>query len=168
MEIKNEHQAIFMKVQNHLAEYHHIPRKIPVFQDFSNQLLNCFYHSYNACVPYKDHILAQEQAQIIASIRKTIKRNNLIIRLADKSHNFYIGSLIEYEKKAEKFFSDTNAFMELTHNPFDEILNKVIQLLNHLYSKKYILKWQYQIMMPDRTKCELAHLYFNPKTHKVL
>ncbi|CAF5229768.1 unnamed protein product, partial [Rotaria magnacalcarata] len=21
-------------------------------------------------------------------------------------------------------------------------------------------------MMPDRTKCELAHLYFNPKTHK--
>ncbi|CAF5140809.1 unnamed protein product, partial [Rotaria magnacalcarata] len=21
-------------------------------------------------------------------------------------------------------------------------------------------------MMPDRTTCELAHLYFNPKTHK--
>ncbi|CAF4915013.1 unnamed protein product, partial [Rotaria socialis] len=21
-------------------------------------------------------------------------------------------------------------------------------------------------MMPDRTNCELAHLYFNPKTHK--
>ncbi|CAF4744289.1 unnamed protein product, partial [Rotaria sp. Silwood2] len=26
--------------------------------------------------------------------------------------------------------------------------------------------WQYKKMMPDRTKCELAHLYFNPKTHK--
>jgi len=57
--------------------------------------------------------------------------------------------------------------MELSNNPFNEILDKVIQLLNHLRSKKYILKWQYEQMMPDRTNSELAHLYFNPKTHKV-
>ena len=79
----------------------------------------------------------------------------------------YIGSAIEFDKKAQKFFSDTNDFMELTHNSFSETLDKVIQLLNNLYSKKLILKCQYEEMKLDTTKSELAHLYFNPKTHKV-
>ncbi|CAF3977119.1 unnamed protein product, partial [Rotaria magnacalcarata] len=39
-------------------------------------------------------------------------------------------------------------------------------LLNTLRGKDLIRKWQYEQMMPDRTTCELAHLYFNPKTHK--
>ncbi|CAF3306566.1 unnamed protein product, partial [Rotaria socialis] len=52
------------------------------------------------------------------------------------------------------------------YNPFNEILDKVIQLLNTLRGKDLIRKWQYEQMMPDRTNCELAHLYFNPKTHK--
>ncbi|CAF2093802.1 unnamed protein product, partial [Rotaria magnacalcarata] len=50
--------------------------------------------------------------------------------------------------------------------PFNEILDKVIQLLNTLRGKDLIRKWQYEQMMPDRTTCEVAHLYFNPKTHK--
>ncbi|CAM4949356.1 unnamed protein product [Rotaria socialis] len=91
---------------------------------------------------------------------------NLVIRVTDKGINFYIGSAIEFEKKAQKFFSDTNAFIELSSNPFNEILDKVMQLLNTLRGKDLIRKWQYEQMMPDRTKCELAHLYFNPKTHK--
>ena len=54
-------------------------------------------------------------------------------------------------------------------NPFDEILNKVIQFLHDLRSKKLIFKWHYDEMMvpSNRAHCELAHLYFNPKTHKV-
>jgi hypothetical protein len=95
------------------------------------------------------------------------KKHNLIIRITDKDNNLYIGSAIDFEQKVKKFFIDTNAFLELSYNPFNEILYKVIQLLNNLYSKKLILKWQYEEMMPDRTKSKLAHLYFNPKTHKV-
>ncbi|CAM4836895.1 unnamed protein product [Rotaria magnacalcarata] len=74
--------------------------------------------------------------------------------------------LLNLKKKAQKVFSDTNAFIELSYNPFNEILDKVIQLLNTLRGKGFIRKWQYEQMMPDRTNCELAHLYFNPKTHK--
>ncbi|CAF2061701.1 unnamed protein product [Rotaria magnacalcarata] len=70
---------------------------------------------------------------------------NLIIRVTDKGNNFYI---------------------ELSSNPFNEIFDKVVQLLGALHQKGLIRKWQYEQMMPDRTKCELAHLYFNPKTHK--
>ena len=61
---------------------------------------------------------------------------DLIIRVTDKGHNFYIGSANEIEKKREKFFQDTNAFEELSHNPFNEILDRVIELLNKLQSKK--------------------------------
>ena len=85
----------------------------------------------------------------------------------DKGHNFYIDRATQFQKKAQKFFSDTNAFMELSYNPFNEILNKVIRLPNPFASTKRILQYQCKQMMPDRTNCELAHLYFNPKTHKV-
>jgi len=57
--------------------------------------------------------------------------------------------------------------MELSYNPFNETLEKVIALLNRLCLEKRISKTQHQQMMPDRSKVELAHLYFNPKTHKV-
>ncbi|CAF4400470.1 unnamed protein product, partial [Rotaria magnacalcarata] len=115
---------------------------------------------------YKDQLISREQAQILGSIRRIIQNMNLIIRVTDKGNNFYIGSAVEFEKKAQKIFSDTNAFIELSHNPFNEIFDKVIQLLNTLRGKDLIRKWQYEQMMPDRTTCELAHLYFNPKTHK--
>ena len=57
--------------------------------------------------------------------------------------------------------------VELSDNPFDEIFDKVVQLLDKLQSKKLILQWQFKKMMPKREETELAHLYFNPKTHKV-
>jgi len=144
-----------------------IPLEAPVFTQYSTNLLDYLHHCYFAPLSYKDQIQSQEQAQIAASIRMKIKQLNLIIRLTDKSNNFYIGSTIEFEKKVQKFFQDTNAFIELSGNPFNEILNKVIQLLNNLRSNQRILEWQLKEMMPDLKKCELAHLYFNPKTHKV-
>jgi hypothetical protein len=167
IQIKHEHKDISTKVQNHLVEYHHIQRTQPIFQEYSNQLLNYLHHCYFAPLPYMDHMQAREQTQIVASIRRKIKYNSLIIRLTDKSNNFYIGLATEFEKKAQKYFIDTNAYIELSSNPFDEVLNKVIQLLNNLRSKKLILKWQYEEMMPDPKKAELSYLYFNPKTHKV-
>ncbi|CAF3626099.1 unnamed protein product, partial [Rotaria socialis] len=103
---------------------------------------------YFTPLSYKDQYKSHEQAQILGSIRRIIKNMNHIIRVTDKGNNFYIGSA------------------ELSYNPFNEILNKVIQLLNTLGGKDFIRKWQYEQMMPDRTKCELAHLYFNPKIHK--
>ncbi|CAF4862792.1 unnamed protein product, partial [Rotaria socialis] len=93
---------------------------------------------------YKSH----EQAQILGSIRRIIQNMNLVIRVTDKGNNFYIGSVGEFEQKAQKFFSDTNAFIELSYNPFNEILDKVIQLLNTLRGKDLIRKWQYEQMMP--------------------
>ncbi|CAF1996607.1 unnamed protein product, partial [Rotaria magnacalcarata] len=113
-----------------------------------DHLLDYLNQSYFTPLSYKDQLLSREQAQILGSIRRIINNMNLIIRITDKGNNFYIDSV------------------ELSYNPFNEIFDKVIQLLNTLRGKDLIRKWQYEQMMPDRTTCELAHLYFNPKTHK--
>ncbi|CAF5191575.1 unnamed protein product, partial [Rotaria magnacalcarata] len=166
-EIEKQHKYIYSKVEKHLTGYsHHIPRNNPIFKQYSDHLLDYLNDTYFTPLSYKDQLICREQAQIVGSIRQIIKNMNLIIRLTDKGNNFYIGLANQFEKKAQKFFSDTNAFAELSFNPFNEIFDKVVQLLSALRQKDLIRKWQYEEMMPDRTKCELAHLYFNPKTHK--
>jgi hypothetical protein len=165
-EIETEHKDMYTKVKNHLIEHPHRMRKEnQLFTQYSDHLLDYLNHAYATPLSYKDQLDTLEQAQIIGSIRQIITNMNLIIRLTDKGHNFYIGLASEFEEKVEKFFQDTNAFIELSENPFNEILDKVIQLLEKLQSNKRILKWQFKEMIPDRNKCELAHLYFNPKTH---
>ncbi|CAM4819894.1 unnamed protein product [Rotaria magnacalcarata] len=166
-EIKNEHKDIYSKVENHLTDYpHRIPRNNAIFKQYSDHLLAYLNQIYFSPLSYKDQLMSREQAQILGSIRRIIINMNLIIRVTDKGNNFYIGSANEFETKAQTFFFDTNAFAELSSNPFNEIFDKVVQLLGALHQKGLIRKWQYEQMMPDRTKCELAHLYFNPKTHK--
>ncbi|CAF1533984.1 unnamed protein product [Adineta ricciae] len=135
IEIRNEHRGIFTKVQNHLVNFYHIPRTVPIFQDYSQQLLDYIRQCYFSSVPYKDRIQAKKYAQIVASTRKKLMKHRLVLRLTDKGHNFYVGSASEFEKKCQQFFHDTNTFMELTENPFDDLLNKVIQLLNSFYYK---------------------------------
>ncbi|CAF3384537.1 unnamed protein product, partial [Rotaria socialis] len=140
--IKKEHTNIDQKVIHHLtSQPHNMPLKSRILKTYS------------------DDLLTLEQAKTALSIQRKIKKSNLILRVTDKGHNFYIGSAIEFDKKVQKFFQDTNAFVVLKENPFNEILDKVIHLLNQLHGKKLILRWQYNKMMPNRTKSELAHLY---------
>ncbi|CAF1648303.1 unnamed protein product [Rotaria magnacalcarata] len=145
-EIKNQHKDIYSKVENHLTGHpHRIPRSNAIFKQYSDHLLNYLNLIYFSPLSYKDQLISREQAQTLGSIRRIIINMNLIIRVTDKGNHFYI---------------------ELSSNPFNEIFDKVVQLLGALRQKGLIRKWQYEQMMPDRTKCELAHLYFNPKTHK--
>ena len=167
IEIKHEHKDICSKVHQKLVQYHHVPRTHPILREYSNQLLQYFNDRYFIPLPYKDHIHAREQARTASSIRHDTKQHKLIIRVTDKSNSFYVGSAAEFDRKVQTYFSSTNAFMELEANPLNEVMNKVIQLLDQLRSKKYILPRQYNEMLPDRKTAELAHLYFNPKTHKV-
>ena len=166
--MKKEHQNIFDKVQSHLIEHpYQIPRTNRIFKQYSTCLLDHLKHSYTAPISYKDQMLANEQAHIAQSIRAKIEQHGLILRVVDKGNNFYIGSAENFEQKVQKCFTDTNAFVQLLENPFNDILNRITQVLKTLASKKLILQWQMREMLPDPLKSELSHLYFNPKTHKV-
>ena len=168
IEIQHEHDDIYGKIKKQLVNYPpYIPSENKIFEIYSNELLTYLQQAYFTSLSFKDHIQAKEQANIFASIRKKLQQHHLTLRLTDKSNHFYIGLTSEFKKKELAYLNETNAYIQLNTNPFDEVLNKVIQLLNQLRSKKFILKWQYDQMMPDVKKIELAHLYFNPKTHKV-
>ena len=168
-EIKREYEMISKKVSNHLIEKpHFVSLSSPYFKHCSVELRNYFNRCYfSTPISYNDQVQALQQINNNRTIRRKLKEKDLIIRVTDKGHNFYIGSRVEFEKKAEHFFRETNAFTELTTNPFHQIKSKVIDLLNKLRANGSISKKQYDEMAPDGTKCELAHLYFNPKTHKV-
>ncbi|CAF5223435.1 unnamed protein product [Rotaria magnacalcarata] len=138
-----------------------------ILKQYSNQLLHDLNLSYFSPLSYNDQTLALKQAKKVVSIQRKIKKHHLILRVTDKGYNFYIGTEKEFDKKTQSFFQDTNAFIELKENPFNKIQDNVIHLLNQIRVKNFIFQWQCNKMMPNRIKCQLSHLYFNPKTHKV-
>ncbi|CAF1153815.1 unnamed protein product [Rotaria sordida] len=164
-EIVNLHKEIYNKVEYYLIA-HNMPKTHPNLRKYSDNLLNYLNQCYFIPLPYKEQIEADEQAHIVASIRKLIQKHKLIIRVTDKGNNFYIGLASDLEEKAQNYFIDTNAFIQLSNNPLDEILDKVKNLLRQLATDKLITETQCKKMLPDENKTELSHLYFNPKTHK--
>jgi hypothetical protein len=166
-DINKQYEDIYDKTKRNLTRKERIPLTAPILKQYSNQLHDDLEESYFTPIPYKDYVEANKQAKLAVSIQKKMKQFKLVIRVTDKSKNFYIGSAIEFEKKAQKYFNDTNAFKRLTTNPFKDILYQVTQTLNYLRRENCFSQKQYEEMMPDRTKNELAYLYFNTKTHKV-
>jgi hypothetical protein len=165
-EILNLHKEIYSKVECYLIA-HNMPKTHPNLKKYSDNLLNYLNLCYFTPLPYKEQIEADEQAHIVASIRKIVQKHKLIIRVTDKGNNFYIGLASDLEEKAQNYFIDTNAFILLSKNPLHEILDKVKSLLRQLAKDKLITQTQCKKMLPDENKTELSHLYFNPKTHKV-
>ena len=168
VELVKIHKDIFQKVRSHLGEHQRMPTTSPILKQYSDHLLKYLNQCYFTPLSYREQLQAKEQASTAISIRKTLDKFKLILRLTDKGNNFYVGSAKDFEEKANKYFMDTNAFVELLENPFNQILDKVCRLLNQLSSKKLIQPWQCKKMLPDVKKAELSHLYFNPKTHKVV
>ena len=164
-EIKKEHTYIYEKVEKHLIKPpHRIPHTVPIFKQYSHRLNEHLHHSYATPFSYKDQLITLEQAQNVTLIRQIIKNMNLIIRLTDKGNNFYIGLASEFEKKVEKFFLDTNAFVELSYNPFNEVLDSVIQLLDQLQSKNLFYNGNTQKRCPTEKKLNY-HIYISIQKH---
>jgi hypothetical protein len=88
--------------------------------------------------------------------------------VTDKSGVFHIGEKSDYDKKVEIYQLKTGAYIELLLNPLMDTFYKVVHLLNDLNIKKQIKVWQYNKMMPNKKKIQLAYLYFIPKPHKVI
>ena len=165
--IEKEENDIMNKIKEFLSENHHIPRSLPIFKQYATQLHDCLMQRYMTPLPFIDQIRTRREFHIVKLIRQKLKKAKLILRETDKSGVLHIGRASDYKRKAAIYRSKTGAYVELSHNPFDDIFNKVVRLLNNLKSNKQILEWQRVKMMPVRDKTELAYKYFLPKAHKV-
>ena len=138
-------------------------------KDFFSESKAALYRLHSAPVSAKSLARAKRENQLVLSIQRKLKSANAIIRRTDKSKVFYICHKDEFDQKALNYMTKTRAYEEIVTgiNPYADILSSVLSLLNHLKEKKAITLEQWKLMMPDRAKCELPHLYFIPKAHKV-
>jgi phosphotransacetylase len=156
------------KITPYVGRYYHISSRSPIIKQLSARLTARLTRRYLATLSYVDAQRARKELELVKSIRRKLKKAKLILRETDKSGNFHIGRASDYAKKAATYRTKTGAYMELPDNPLAEIMHKVAHLLNDLRKKKHITARQHKKMMPNRQKVRLAHMYFNPKAHKVI
>ena len=154
-------------ITSYLDRVHRMSDKLPIIEQFSQQLKTYLYGRYMAPLSYRDIYRTRKEFKLIQSIKASLKKGKYILRVTDKSGIFHISHAIDYEKKAEAYRQKTGAYIELVDDPLWSIFDKVTHLLNDLRSKKHIFAWQLDKMMPKRDEVELAFLYFIPKPHKV-
>ncbi|CAF2831392.1 unnamed protein product [Rotaria sp. Silwood2] len=164
---KKEHDKIINKVKDYLAIHYHIDRTVPIYDIYSENLQLCLDLRYMTPLSMSDRIRAQREKNIVKSIHRKLKKYKYLIRVTDKSGVFCVLRTQDHEQKAIEYREKTKAYKELSSNPFEATLNKVIRLLNDLHAKKgKVRAWQYKEMWPNVKTCKLAYMYFNPKTHK--
>ncbi|CAF1427583.1 unnamed protein product [Rotaria sordida] len=164
---KKEHDNIISKVKDYLATYHRIDRTLPIYDIYSENLQYCLDVRYMTPLSISDQIRAQREKNIVKSIHQKLKKYKHLVRVTDKSGVFCVLRTQDHEQKAIEYREKTKAYKELSSNPFEATLNKVIRLLNDLHAKhKKLRTWQYNEMCPNVKTCKLAYMYFNSKTHK--
>jgi hypothetical protein len=154
-------------VEPYLIRVQHVPQRSTIIQQFSQQLQACLHEQYLAPLSYLNIQRTRKELNLVKSIQFRLKKGQHVLRVTDKSGVFHIGSAADYDKKAEAYRQKTKAYVELESDPLWTVFDKVVRLLNDLRSKKHILVWQLDQMMPKREKVALAYLYFIPKPHKV-
>ena len=165
--VKRQHDKIMNIVASHLIRKYHIPNISGIIKQFSQPLQTCLHQQYMTPISYLDAYRTRRELNLVKSIRHRLKKEELILRVTDKSGIFHIGHVKDYEYKAEAYRQKTGAYMELETNPLSVVYDKVVHLLCDLRSKNHIKAWQLNKMLPKYEEVELAYLYFVPKPHKV-
>ena len=113
---------------------------------------------------------ARRERALVRSIQILLRtRPDIVIRRPDKRKGFYLGNAADFERKAMKYMTDTEAYQELTsgHCPLADNYHAVRSQLQELLKRRAINQDQHKMMFPKFDTLELAHLHFIPKVHKV-
>ena len=137
------------------------------FAELENMIYNC----YTKSIPSRLYRRARREHRRIKRLQRWLRsRPDIIVRRIDKSEGFYFGSTAAMNQKTEEYMKTTEAYQEVVdgHSPLIEILHATEILLDYLVEKKAITKARRDKLLPDKNIMELAHLYTNPKVHKVI
>ena len=167
--IQHQHTTMMHKLATDLYRHHGLPRKSAIIKRFSEKLEIIFNQQFSTpTLSYRDIYRTRQELKLVLSIKRKLKKLPIVIRESDKTGIMHIGYKTDYDRKVLLYQQKTNAYTELSSNPLTETFNKVIHLLNDLSKNKEIQMWQYNKMIPNRKKIQLAYLYFIPKPHKVI
>ena len=166
--VSKECEAIRIRGSDCLSS-HCMSASDPHAKQFFDETKSILTDLYMAPVSKKLLARAEHENRLVLSIQRKLRAANAIIRRTDKSKVFYIGTTEEFEEKARNYMMKTCAYEEVANgvNPYQEMVNATLSLLHRLKEKQAINNDQYKMRVPDQKKCELPHLYFIPKAHKV-
>jgi hypothetical protein len=168
--VEKEHKDIMNKITKNLPpSCPSIQSTSGLFKQFSQRVRAWLTLRYMTPLSFIDQVRAQREFNIVKSILRKLKKAKHVLRESDKGGNLYEGHASDFEQKAAKYREDTGAYKELPANPIEDILMKVTRLLNDLHKKtEELTSKQYNKMTVKRENVALAHMYYNPKTHKVI
>ncbi|CAF1280593.1 unnamed protein product, partial [Didymodactylos carnosus] len=72
----------------------------------------------------------------------------------------------DHERKAAEYRPETQAYVELSDNPLEELITNVTKTLKELKDKKQLPLYRYNLLVPNRDAVKLSYMSFNPKAHK--
>ena len=156
-------------VKGCLADHGWLPRE-PKDKEAFPSLKDQLYQLQSRQLPHHLATRARRERSVVRSIQLLIHhRPDIVIRRPDKRKGFYLGNAADFERKAMKYMTDTEAYQELTSGrcPLSDNYHAVRSLLQELLKRKAINPDQHKMMLPKLDTLELAHLYFIPKVHKV-
>ena len=147
---------------------------ILVNDERAKQTFQALEHIFHQCQSKKISktltIRAQREYRIVQQIQRLVRqRSDIVIRRTDKSKVFYIGKASEFERKAQKYMLQTEAYQEIAYGrcPLADNLRAVQAFLAYLVMKNVLSKKQRNQLCPKLNHLELGHYHGIPKPHKV-
>jgi hypothetical protein len=139
---------------------------------FDDTIQTLFTNSFSTAVPPKLKQRAEEEKQLIQSIRHYLKQNRLILRrTADDCNTYYIGSLEDFHSKSQQYIENSTNY-EIhggihedndEQKQLDDILQSIDFSLNNLKERKLITEEQVlKLSLRHRKDIQLPALYFLP------
>ena len=166
-QIKNQLKNIIDKLTQQLTKYCRRQPPKTMLDRYAELLENRLHLRFMAPLSFVEQMRAQHEYDLVKSIRRKLRREQLILRVCDKGGGLHLSTKSDYERKAAEYRRDTNAYEGLSYNPLEELYTNVTNILNDLKQKNQLALHRYNRVMPKLDTIKQAYMYFNPKAHKV-
>ena len=144
----------------------------------NKEIKDAYKDTFSVLIPLSIQQRALYEKQLVQSVRKHLKANNLILRrTVDNQNTFYMGNMKDFEDKADEYLTKTDAFEvnetinEKNHKKTHEYLTKIVKKMNseldNIFTNKRFHKDLLKKLFIGMGKIELPYLYFLPDVSKV-
>ena len=91
---------MFNRTKSWLSEKCHLDTRSMLFKQFSDRLHACLMLHYMSPLPFVERVRAQRDLHTMKSIRRKLKKQQLLLRETDKGGNLDVGPVSEFEEKS--------------------------------------------------------------------
>ncbi|CAF1094908.1 unnamed protein product [Didymodactylos carnosus] len=133
-QVKNELTTIKGKVKRQLTNYCKREPPKAMMDRYSDLLDTRLCLRFMALLSFVNQMRAERDRA--KSIRRKLRKAKLILRVCDKGGGLHLSTKSDHERKAAEYRPETQAYVELSDNPLEELITNVTKTLKELKDKK--------------------------------